>query len=589
MATIMAKEQAWDAFMNNLKDDLFERLWAGTALLEDWTATVSGGVAHPIADDVIAIHTSYLFGNTTAVRTGEGLVLIDSGSRETADQTFAALRRWDEAPVHTIIYTHGHIDHTWGVRLYDQEADAKGFARPRVIAHRNVLHRFARYDATHGLNSIVMGRQFNQPGYSFPDHHRRPDQVYDEAMSLVIGGVNIELQHGRGETDDATFVWLPQKRIAVSGDFVIWVFPNAGNPRKVQRYAPDWARALRQMHALSPTVLVPGHGPVVHGEQRVAKMLGSGAEVLENLVEQTLALMNTGASLNQILHKVRAPQDLLDRPWLKPKYDDPEFVVRNVWHLYAGWFDGNPAHLKPAPAAELAAEISTLVGGADRLARRAQELLDSGATRLAAHLIEFASDAEPQSPQIQNVRAQVYARCAEKETSLIGKAIFSVYQREAKGRSTVPVRTATFPRYGDDSETGEILAATKGGQELLDWLTSFPGYQNAGSAFGDFEVVSLHLRRKSPSELILHLPASPRSVTVTFTLGDWIDTRLIGFSHQNVIAGLRLRRAGLRNIEPWEQGVGVAPGLIEIELEPCFGANGIIRATLQKVHMQFSQ
>jgi hypothetical protein len=41
-----------------------------------------------------------------------------------------------------------------------------------------------------------------------------------------------ELFHGRGETDDATFVWLPEQRILVSGDFVIWVFPNAGNPRQ---------------------------------------------------------------------------------------------------------------------------------------------------------------------------------------------------------------------------------------------------------------------------------------------------------------------------------------------------------------------
>jgi len=174
------------------------------------------------------------------------------------------LRRWDESPVHTIIYTHGHIDHSWGARLLDQEADAKGIVRPHIIAHRNVLRRFERYDATHGLNSVVMGRQFNQPGYTFPDHHRRPDQVYDDTLNLAVGGLTIELAHGHGETDDATFVWLPEKRILVSGDFVIWVFQNAGNPRKVQRYAPElggplcaaWKRSRRRW-------LVPGHGPVV--------------------------------------------------------------------------------------------------------------------------------------------------------------------------------------------------------------------------------------------------------------------------------------------------------------------------------------
>jgi alkyl sulfatase BDS1-like metallo-beta-lactamase superfamily hydrolase len=36
-------------------------------------------------------------------------------------------------------------------------------------------------------------------------------------------------------------------------------------------------------------------------------------------------------------------------------------------HLYAGWFDGNPAHLKPAPSAELAGEIAALAGGVNRI------------------------------------------------------------------------------------------------------------------------------------------------------------------------------------------------------------------------------
>jgi alkyl sulfatase BDS1-like metallo-beta-lactamase superfamily hydrolase len=418
------------------QDPLFERLWTGAAGMEEWTAAVSGGSARPVTDSVFALHTGYLFGNAAAIRTEAGLVLVDTGSRETASQTFAALRGWDDRPIHTVIYTHGHIDHSWGARLLDQEADANGRARPRIVAHRNVLYRFDRYDATHGLNSLVMGRQFNQPGYTFPDGHRRPDEVYDDDLALTVGGVRIELFHGRGETDDATFVWLPEQRVLISGDFVIWVFPNAGNPRKVQRFAPDWAAALRRMQALKPAVLVPGHGPVIFGEARAAQVLGDGAAVLESLTRQTLELMNKGSSLDEILHSVSAPAALLAKPYLLPKYDDPEFVVRNIWHLHAGWFDGNPAHLKPAPASELAAELASLAGGADALAQRAKALAEGGRTRLAAHLAELAGTASPQDRAIQATRASVYERCAAAETSLIGKAIFSVYLRDAKARST---------------------------------------------------------------------------------------------------------------------------------------------------------
>jgi len=158
--------------------------------------------------------------------------------------------------------------------------------------------------------------------------------------------------------------------------------------------------------------------------------------VLESLTRQTLELMNKGSSLDEILHSVRAPAELLAKPYLLPKYDDPEFVVRGIWHLYAGWFDGNPAHLKPAPSAELAGEIAALAGGAATLAGRAKTLAEAGKTRLAAHLIELASSAAPKSAEIQTVRAKVYAQCTEAEPSLIGKAIYHVYQRDAEARSS---------------------------------------------------------------------------------------------------------------------------------------------------------
>jgi hypothetical protein len=51
-------------------------------------------------------------------------------------------------------------------------------------------------------------------------------------------------------------------------------------------------------------------------------------------------------------------------------------------------------------------------------------------------LIEFAATASPEDKDIQATRANVYERCMAAETSLIGKAIFAVYQRDAKARSS---------------------------------------------------------------------------------------------------------------------------------------------------------
>ena len=48
----------------------------------------------------------------------------------------------------------------------------------------------------------------------------------------------------------------------------------------------------------------------------------------------TLALMNEGARLDDIVHAVKAPAHLLEKPYLRPVYDEPEFVVRNLWRQF---------------------------------------------------------------------------------------------------------------------------------------------------------------------------------------------------------------------------------------------------------------
>jgi len=417
------------------QDPLFERLWDGRAAMEEWTAAVSHGVITQVDDAIITVHTTYFCGSVTAIRTRDGLVLIDTAKPDTARQTLDVIRSWDDSPIHTVIFTHGHIDHTSGIKVIDEEADRRGIPRPRIVAHRNVARRMQRYVDSHGFNSLVQGQQFNMPGYVYPIGQRRPDEVYDDTLSLTIGGERLELFHGRGETDDATFVWLPERRVLASGDFVIWVFPNAGNPRKVQRYAAEWAQALRRMEALKPETLIPGHGPVVFGAERVARMLCDGADALEHLVRETLALMNAGATLEDVLSKVKVPANYLAKPYLLPKYDDPEFLVRSIYHFYAGWFDGDAAHLKPARTAELAAELADLAGGARKLAERAEALAGQGQARLAVALAELAAAAVPDDPALQAIRAATLRKLIDGESSLMGKAFLAVYEREAEGRS----------------------------------------------------------------------------------------------------------------------------------------------------------
>jgi len=214
----------------------------------------------------------------------------------------------------------------------------------------------------------------------------------------------------------------------------------------VQRYPREWAAALREMIALEPEVLLPGHGFPVIGAARVRQALTDTAELLDSLVDQTIELMNSGARLDEVLHTVVPPPHLVDRPYLRPVYDEPEFVVRNVWRLYGGWWDGNPASLKPAPDAALAGELAALAGGAGVLADRALGLLRSPpegsdpavSMRLAGHLAELAAMAAPSDAGIHRARAEVYAALSEKATSTMAKGVFTWTARESERQGRQP-------------------------------------------------------------------------------------------------------------------------------------------------------
>ncbi|HEV8064225.1 MAG TPA: alkyl sulfatase dimerization domain-containing protein [Acidimicrobiales bacterium] len=408
--------------------ELADRLWRGETEIANHHPLGGAGGLTEVTPDIAYVAS---FARVSAFKTEDGLVLVDTGSALAADHIHEVLRQWAPATsgnrLNTAVFSHGHIDHVFGVAVFEQESDDKSWAPPQVVAHEAMPARFDRYVMTAGYNGIINRRQFSLPNLTWPTEYRYPDRTYRESLDVEVGGRLFELHHARGETDDHTWTWIPDRKALCTGDLFIWASPNAGNPQKVQRYPLEWAQALRTMQQMGAEMLLPGHGFPVMGSERVAEALTTTADLLESIVTQTLAMMNSGARLNDVIHGVEMPADLLALPWLRPVYDDPEFIVRNLWRQYGGWYDGDPSSLKPAPAAKLAAELAALAGGANRLAARAEELLAAGTDedlRLAGHLAELAAMAAPADEAVHRVRAGVFSARVEAETSTMAKGIF---------------------------------------------------------------------------------------------------------------------------------------------------------------------
>ncbi len=403
--------------------ELADSLWRGESDIVDHHPLILSGDLVEVAEGVAFVPS---FANVTAFSTTAGLVLVDTGSAVFADSVHERIRAWSDERVDTAIFTHGHIDHVFGLGPFEEEGPV------RVVAHEGVVARFERYVLTAGYNGVINSRQFGTD-VTWPTDYRFPDETYREWLDLSFGDETFELHHAAGETDDHTWVWVPSREVLCCGDLFIWACPNAGNPQKVQRFAQSWAEALHEMAELDAEVMLPGHGFPIVGADRVRTALTDAAELLESLLAQSLELINEGATLDEVIHTVRAPEALLDKPYLKPVYDEPEFIVRNIWRQYAGWYDGDPATLKPAPAEDLAAELASLAGGANVLAQRAAELARAGDLRLAGNLAQTALLAAPDDAAVRTVYEDVFTQRAEAESSTMAKGIFGDAARTAGG------------------------------------------------------------------------------------------------------------------------------------------------------------
>ncbi len=388
------------------------------------------GPSQEVAEGVVFLSA---MGNVAAFVCDGGILLVDTALERFTPAVLTDLRaNYSKAPIEAVVYTHGHVDHCTGAQGIIDEAQSHDSIRPRVIAHQDVVPRLDRYKLLARQNDAINRIQFNMPGDARPFSDATwtyPDVTYDRGITTTVGGETFQLHHCRGETDDETWVWSPSRRVLCTGDTFVWCSPNAGNPYKVQRYALDWAKGLEEMAALRPLHLLPGHGPVMSGEEQIQEALLTTAHFLRSIHDQVVTKMNEGKWLEDIIREIDWPAT--DKPWLQPVYDHPEFIARNVYRLYGGWYDGDPADILPAHSVEIAAALVAATGAAPIL-DRARKLRDDGDLQLACHLVDFVRKGDPDNREAWELWKDLFAARATSERSLMARGAFHSAVREAE-------------------------------------------------------------------------------------------------------------------------------------------------------------
>ncbi len=339
--------------------------------------------------------------NAVLFETDEGLVLVDTGMGPAGPAILDAMRHVSEKPLHTIVYTHGHVDHAYGTWALVEAGET-----PEIVAHQRIVDRFERYLR---LRKSIAG-YMSQPVAQLPAERGDivwPTRTFTDRLELEIGGETFVLVHHPGETDDQLYVWVPGRGVLASADYYQGFLPNAGNGKRVQRYVEEWADALREMASLQPSVLAPAHGEAITDPARIQESLTVHADALDYIVEATLAGLNAGLRKDQVFQSIELPEHLANHPTLNVQYVTAKDISKMVIKRYTGWWDDIPSHWTPAPLELQAKAIAEMAGGTQGLVDAARRSLDEN-VQLASHLADWAWLAAREEPEVQQLVLDVY-------------------------------------------------------------------------------------------------------------------------------------------------------------------------------------
>ena len=347
-------------------------------------------------------------GQSFVAEADAGLVVVDAGPGGAVTQgMIEALRTLSDAPVHALCYSHGHIGYNAGVPQWLAHAQARGDPPPRLVAHRNLPRRYARYRETEALQHRMAEIQFNRPAGFFAKRlgMHDPTETFDERLTIGSGARRIELLWAPSETDDAIALWSPGQRVLYGGPALIDSIPNIGTPFRTMRDTVRWADTLEALAALGARTAVREFGPTLEGEDRVRQVLVHTARALRWLRAQVVRLMNEGLGERDILARIRFPDELFGVEWMKPSYGDPAYIARDIYRSENGWWDRNPTSLHPASPEAAGAAVADAIADKPAVLAHAQRLAEAGELQLALHVVDLLATAHGDAPELAQARA----------------------------------------------------------------------------------------------------------------------------------------------------------------------------------------
>jgi alkyl sulfatase BDS1-like metallo-beta-lactamase superfamily hydrolase len=402
--------------------------------------------------DGVYVAVGFGLANVIMIEGRDGVVIVDTmESINAASKVKAEFRKITDKPIRAIVLTHNHADHVFGAQAFiEGEGDIPIYAHSTTNEHINKVINV--------LRPALYKRSMRMFGTFLADSQRpndgigpfldmtsmknvglvRPTHTFDDELSLNIAGIQLQLIHAPGETDDQIILWLPDKKVLLPADNFYKSFPNLYTIRgTAYRDVLQWVSSLDAMRRLMPEVLVPSHGRPVSGKENIKDRLTNYRDAIQYVHDQTIRGINLGLTQDQLATSIQLPPHLTHDPYLQPFYGSVPSAVRSIFSGYLGWFSGSAVDLNSLTTPQRAKRWEEALAEGSPLLQQAQSALAKNDLQWALELAEMVLALDSGNIAAQSLKVSALTNLSEQSSNAPERNYLLSQALEASGALTI--------------------------------------------------------------------------------------------------------------------------------------------------------
>jgi len=398
------------------------------------------GLYEVLPDQIYQVR-GYDLANISFIKSDTGWIVFDP---LTCKETAAAALKFineqlGERPVVGVVISHSHADHFGGIRGVVDEADVRSGKVP-VIVPVGFMHYAISENVMAG--NAMTRRLFYQYGVLLPrSPYGHVDQsigkntaagnlgimepsviIKDDIEELTVDGVRMVFQNTPGTEAPAEMnTWFPDMKAFWAAENIVATIHNIYTLRGAMvRDALEWSKQINKaiyMFGKDAEVMFASHSWPRWGNDRILEVMRAQRDAYAHLNNEVLHLANQGVTINEVHNVYKQPKSLQDQ-WAVHSYHGSEaHNSRAVINRYLGYWDANPATLIPLSPRDSAPLYAEMMGGAEKIMAKGQELYDSGKYLLAVEILNKLVFAEPENQAAKDLLADNFEQIGYQKES----------------------------------------------------------------------------------------------------------------------------------------------------------------------------